>query len=124
VLGTFATLALVLTAVGIFATVASAVATRTREMGVRLALGAPPASVVRLVVRDALIPVALGSAAGIASTHWLQRIAEAQLFGVRAADPAALAGAVAVVASAAVAASYVPARQATRVDPISVLRAE
>ncbi len=78
----------------------------------------------RLVVRDALIPVAVGGVAGIASTYWLRRIAEAQLFDVHVRDPIALAGAAAVVGAAALVAAYLPGRQATRVDPISVLRTE
>lgn len=124
VLGTFAALALILTALGIFAAVASAVAIRTREMGVRLALGAPPRSLVALVVWQALTPVALGIVAGIAATQWLRRIAEAQLFEVNAGDLFTIAVAAVVVAAAALLAAYVPALQATRVDPIGVLRAE
>jgi hypothetical protein len=124
VLGTFATLALVLTALGIFAAVASAVATRTREMGVRLALGAPPRSLVALVVGQALTAVALGIVAGVAAIQWVRRIAEAQLFEVNARDPLTIIIAAVVVAAAALVAAYVPARHATRVDPIGVLRAE
>lgn len=121
VLGTFAMLALVLTAMGIFAAVAFAVATRTREMGVRLALGAPPRSLVRLVLRQAVTPVAVGILAGIVATQWLRHIAKTQLFEVDARDPVTLAAAVVTVALAA---AYLPARHATRVDPIDILRAE
>lgn len=124
VLGTFAVLALVLASLGIFATVAFAVATRTREMGVRLALGAPPRSLVRLIVREALIPVVLGILAGLAAAHALRRIAEAQLFEVNARDPLTLLAAAITVAAVALVAAYLPARHVTRVDPIGVLRAE
>jgi putative ABC transport system permease protein len=124
VLGTFAGLALVLTALGIFAAVAFAVAARTREMGVRLALGASPRSLVRLVVRQAITPVGVGILAGLAAAQWLRRVAEAQLFDVDARDPATLVAAVAIVAAAAVVAAYLPARRTTRIDPIDVLRTE
>lgn len=124
VLGTFATLALVLTSLGIFAAVAFAVAARTREMGVRLALGAPPHSLVRLVVWQALTPVVVGIVTGLAAAQWLRRIAEAQLFDVNARDPVTLTAAAITVAAASLVAAYLPARHATRVDPIGVLRAE
>ena len=124
VLGAFAVLALSLTALGIFAAVAFAVAARTREMGVRLALGAPPRSLVRLVVRQAVTPVVVGILLGLVATQLLRRIAEAQLFEVNARDPLTLAAAVVTVAVAALVAAYLPARHATRVDPIGVLRTE
>jgi hypothetical protein len=124
VLGTFAILALGLTALGVFAAVAFAVAARTREMGVRLALGAPPRSLVRLMVRQAITPVGVGLLGGLAATQWLRRIAEAQLFAVDARDPVTLAAAAITVAAAALAAAYLPARHASRVDAIGALRAE
>jgi predicted permease len=124
VLGTFAGLALVLTSLGIFAVVAFVVAGRTREMGVRLALGASPHSLVRLVVRQAVTPVGIGILAGLAASQWLRRIAETRLFDVNAHDPVTLVAAVTTVAVAAVIAAYLPARRTTRVDPIEVLRAE
>lgn len=124
VLGSFAALALGLTALGIFAVVAFVVAARTREMGVRLALGAQPHSLVMLVVRQALAPVAAGLLAGLVAAQWLRRLAEAQLFEVNARDPATLAAAAITVTAAALVAAYVPARHASRVDPIVVLRAE
>lgn len=124
VLGTFAGLALVLTALGMFAAVASAVAARTREMGVRLALGASPRSLVGLIVRQSVTPVAIGTVLGLVAAHWLRRFAEAQLVEVDTRDPVTLVAAVSTVLLAALVAAYVPARQTTRVDPISVLRAE
>lgn len=124
VLSTFGVLGLTLTALGVFGTVAFLVTTRMREMGVRLALGAHPRSLVKLVVRQALAPVAIGIAAGIAATLWLQHVAEAQLINVNARDPLTLLAAVATVAVAALVAAYLPARHVTRVDPIRVLRAE
>jgi predicted permease len=124
VLGTFAVLALILTVLGIFAAVAFVVATRTREIGVRLALGAQPGSLVRLVLRQAVTPVAVGILAGLLGTLWLRRIVEAQLIEVNARDPVTLAASIITVAAAAVLAAYLPARHTTRVNPIEVLRAE
>ena len=123
-LGTFAALALVLTALGIFGVVAIAVAARTREMGVRLAIGAPPRSLIQLVVRQALTPVVFGVLVGLLATQWLRPILEAQLYEVNARDPVTLAAAAVTVVAAALLASYLPARRACRVDPIAVLRAE
>jgi putative ABC transport system permease protein len=124
VLTTFAVLGLTLTALGVFGAVAFLVATRTREMGVRLALGAQPRSLVRLVVWQALAPVAIGILAGLVVTLWLRRIAEAQLIDVNARDPLMLVAAVMTVALAALVAAYLPARHVTRVDPMGVLRTE
>jgi len=124
VLGGFAMLALGLTALGTFSVVAFAVAARKREMGVRLSIGATPRSLVRLVVRQALTPVVLGLFIGLAATEWLKRLAAAQLFAVDVRDPVTLATAALVVVSAALLAAYLPARHASRVDPVTVLRAE
>jgi putative ABC transport system permease protein len=123
-LATFAGLALALTGLGIFAVVAFAVAARRREMGVRLAIGAPPRSLVQLVVRQALTPVVIGMLIGLLATQWLRPIVEAQLYEVNARDPVTLAAAAVTVAAAAFLAAYLPARHASRVDPIAVLRAE
>ena len=124
VLGTFAVLALVLTSLGVFAAVAFTVATRTREMGVRLALGAPAQSLVRLVVRQAVMPVGLGILAGVVAVEWLRTVADAQLFDVNTRDPLMLALAALTVAVSALAAAYLPARHVTRVNAMDVLRAE
>lgn len=124
VLTTFAVLGPTLTALGVFGAVAFVVATRTREMGVRLALGAQPPSLVRLVVRQALAPVAIGILTGLVATLWLRRIAEAQLIDVNARDPLMLVAAAMTVALAALVVAYLPARHVTRVDPMGVLRAE
>jgi predicted permease len=124
VLGGFAGLALVVTMVGVFGVVAYLVAARVRELGIRIAMGAAPRALVALVVRQALVPVAAGIAGGLVAVHWARRFAEAQLFRVDARDPWMLAAAVMAVAAAAAMAAYVPARRATRVDPITVLRVE
>lgn len=124
VLTTFAVLGLTLTALGVFGAVAFLVATRTREMGVRLALGAQPRSLLRLVVWQALAPVAAGILAGWVATLLLRHIAEAQLIDVNARDSLMLVASVITVALAALVAAYLPARHVTRVDPMGVLRAE
>jgi predicted permease len=124
VLGTFATLALALMAVGIFGVVAFLVAIRTHEMGIRLALGATPSSLVRLMVGQSLAPVGVGLVVGLLATRGLTRLAEAHLFAVQVRDPVTLAGAAATVVVAALLAAYLPARQAMRADPTVVLRAE
>ena len=124
VLATFAGLAITLTALGVFAVVSFAVVARTREMGVRLAIGASPSAILRLVMRQALTPVVLGLFAGLVATQSLKRIAEAQLYEVDVRDPATLVAAAMTVLSAALFAAYVPARRASRTDPAVVLRAE
>jgi putative ABC transport system permease protein len=124
VLGTFAALGLGLTALGIFAIVRFLVVSRTREMGVRLALGASPRSLVRSVMREALTPVAAGILIGVLATHWIRRIVETQLFQINAQEPLTLAAAALTVAVAALMAAYLPARHASRVDPSVVLRVE
>jgi predicted permease len=124
VLSSLAVLALGLTSLGIFSVVGYLVAARMREMGVRLAIGASPKSLVALVIRQALAPVAIGIAGGVLLIAWGKSLAEAQLFKVDTSDPAALTVTIATVVVAALAAAYVPARRATRVNPTEVLRAE
>ncbi|MBZ5498918.1 MAG: ABC transporter permease [Acidobacteriia bacterium] len=124
VLTSFAAMALGLTVLGVFGVVASLVATRTREMGIRVAIGASPQSLVRLFLRQTLLPVAAGLVLGLLATHWAARLAEAQLFKVDTHDPTTLALAGVAVVGTALIAAYLPARRAARVDPIVVLRAE
>ena len=120
----FAALALGLTALGIFSVMSYIVTTRTREMGVRLAIGASPRSLVSLMIRQSLLPVSIGIAAGLVLATWGGRLAEAQFFKVSAKDPVMLALAALTVVVATLAAAYLPARRATRVNPAEVLRAE
>ena len=124
VLTGMAALALGLTALGIFSVVAYLVAARTREMGVRLAIGASPRSLARLVMRESLTPVAVGVAAGFFLIQWGKKLAEAQLFKVDTGDPIALLAAMVTVIAAAISAAYLPARRATRINPTDVLRSE
>jgi putative ABC transport system permease protein len=124
VLGSLAALALGLTALGIFSVVAYLVAARTREMGVRLAIGASPGSLVGLMVKQTLVPVLAGLIGGLFLAKWGSGLAKAQLFEVDTSDPRMLALSAIVVVVAAVAAAYLPARRATRINPTEVLRAE
>ncbi len=124
VLTSFAAMALGLTVLGVFGVVATLVSARTREMGIRVAIGATPQSLVHLFLRQTLVPVAAGLALGLLAARWLARLAEAQLFKVDAHDPATLAMAAAAVVGSAFIAAYLPARRAARVDPVVVLRAE
>jgi ABC-type antimicrobial peptide transport system permease subunit len=98
------------------------VAQRIPEIGVRIALGANRADVVRLIVVDALYPVAAGVALGLAALVPLSRAYRSYLFEVSPADPASLAAAVALLVTAALAAAYVPARRAAGIDPLTALR--
>jgi len=120
----FAAIALVLAAVGIFGVLSYAVSQRTREIGIRMALGAQGRSVVGLVVRQAMLLVAAGIAAGLALGLSLSQTMTRMLFGVTPTDPATFAGVAVLLASVALLASYLPAWRATRVDPIVALRSE
>jgi putative ABC transport system permease protein len=123
-LSLFAALALAIVAVGLYGVVAHVVTLRTREIGVRMALGAPRSSVVGQVIGDALLLVALGVAAGGVATWYAGAAVNAFLYRVQPADPRAFAGAAATLLIVALCAAIGPARRAARVDPIVALRAE
>jgi putative ABC transport system permease protein len=118
----FAVLALILAASGIYGVLSQAVAQRTSEIGIRMALGADAGRVVRLMLRSAMTSVAAGAAVGVAAAMALVRLLQSFLFEVQALDPAAFAAAGAVLAAVALVAAYLPARRATRVDPLNALR--
>ena len=122
--GLFAAAALVLAAVGIYGVVAFSVARRTREIGIRVALGAQRSDVLRLVVGEGARMAALGVAIGIAASLAITRLMSTLLFGVTSTDPLTFAGVAVLLASAALFASCIPARRALRVDPITALRYE
>ena len=114
--------ALVLAATGLYATMAFAVRRRTREIGVRMALGAQASDVSVMVVRQGFTLVAVGAAAGLAGAFAAGRAIESQLYGVSPADATSFAGAAALLAVAAMLAAWLPARRATHVDPVIALR--
>jgi predicted permease len=123
-LGAFAVLALVLAAVGIYGVMAFVVGQRTREIGIRIALGAHPGSVVRLVLRQALLLAAAGVVAGAAGALLATRLLSGLLFEVRATDPFTYTLIAALLALTAAVAAWRPARRAAAVDPITALRAD
>jgi len=123
-LGSFAAVALLLAVIGLYGVLSYAVTQRTSELGVRFALGATPGRVVRMVLGDGLRLVAAGAAVGLAAGAVAARLMSGLLFGIRAFDPAAFAGAAALLLAVAALASLVPARRASRLDPMSALRSE
>ena len=116
--------AILLAAVGLYAAMSQAVARRTREIGVRLALGAVPGDVRRLVLREAIALAILGSAAGLGLALAAGQVIRERLFGVGPSDPVSLAVAIGVLGAVALVAAWSPARRAARVDPVDALRAE
>ncbi len=123
-LGAFAGLALVLAAVGIYGITAYSVAQRTREMGLRMALGAQPGAVLGMVLKEAGLLAGVGLAAGLALALAATRVMASLLFGVPATDPTTFAAVAFALAVVSLAAAYVPGRRATRVDPMVALRAD
>jgi putative ABC transport system permease protein len=121
-LSTFAALALALAAVGIAGVVGYSVAQRRQEIGVRMALGAQARDVLRMVIGQSLTWTAGGLIAGVAASAVVLRFLASLLYGVRPLDPLVIAAAALLLTAVAAAASYLPARRAARVDPVSVLR--
>jgi predicted permease len=124
VLGTFAGIALLLAASGIYSVLSRAVAQRTQEIGIRMALGADARSVIGLMLSTAMRSVAAGLAAGALAGLAAVRLLTSYLFGITPLDPAAFAGAALLLTLVALASAYIPARRATRVDPLSALRSQ
>jgi putative ABC transport system permease protein len=122
--GAFAVLALVLAIVGVYGVVSYLVSQRTREIGIRMALGARPSGVVRLVVTRSLVPIALGTASGIVAALLTSRFVGAMLYDVKPSDPWVLTMIASGLAAVGITASWIPARRAASVDPLTVLRAE
>jgi len=120
----FAAVAVTLAAIGLYGVIAAVVSGRTREIGVRLAIGARPADVLRQVVGQAMRLVGAGIAVGLAGALALTRLIGSQLFGVAPADPVTFGAVIVLLAAVGLAASLVPALRAARVDPVEALRAE
>ncbi len=123
-LGLFASMAVLLAALGIFGVISYAVTQRSREIGIRMALGAHPGSVMRLVLSNAAVLILSGIGLGLAGALALSRSLSGLLFNLSPTDPSTLAGVALLLSAVALLASYLPARQATRVDPLLTLRSE
>jgi len=122
--GSFAAVALLLAAIGIYGVMSFAVAQRTHEIGLRIALGASPARVLRLVLREGILLALGGLLLGLGGAYFVGRLMKSLLYQVNAMDPAAVSGVTAVLLLSALLACYIPARRATQVDPIVALRDE
>ena len=120
----FGVLATMLAALGLYGVMAFMVARRTREIGIRMALGALRGNVLWLVMREVALVTGVGIAVGLPLAYGAGHLVQAQLFGVQAWDLAALAGATLIIAMAAALAGFLPARRATAIDPINALRYE
>ena len=123
-LAAFAGVALVLAAVGIYGVMSHSVSRRTHEMAVRMALGAQPGAVMRMVVGESMLLAVVGGTAGVAGALALTPLMKTLLYGVRASDPATFAAVAGLLGLVALLASYIPARRATKVDPMVALRYE
>jgi putative ABC transport system permease protein len=123
-LGAFGGVALLLAAVGVFGVVSYSVASRTREFGVRAALGASPGSIRRMILMEGLVLGGMGLGLGLAAALGLARFLKSELYGVTVYDPTTFLASAAVLLAVALVACYIPARRAMRLDPIAALRCE
>jgi ABC-type antimicrobial peptide transport system permease subunit len=120
-LGLFAGISMLLAALGIHGVVSFGVAQRTREFGLRMALGSTPGQLTSMVIRHGLTTALIGLGAGMAGAAALALAMRALLYGVAPLDPAVMAGVAALLLAVALVANYVPARRATRIDPLQAL---
>jgi predicted permease len=120
----FGGVALLLAAIGLYGVLSYAVAQRTNEIGIRMALGAERGTVVRMILRETAVLILIGLAAGVPASLACARLIQSKLFGLKPADPVTLAGAVGIMIAVAIASGYLPARRASRVDPLIALRYE
>jgi ABC-type antimicrobial peptide transport system permease subunit len=124
IMGVFGAIALALACFGIYAVISYSVEQRRREMGIRMALGAAPSGILGMVLREGMALTTAGIAIGIVASLGLTRYLSSLLYAVKPADPSVFAAVSIVLALAAAAGCYFPARRATRVDPAMVLREE
>jgi ABC-type antimicrobial peptide transport system permease subunit len=122
--GGYGVLALLLSLIGLYGVMSFVVTRRTREIGIRVALGATGASAVRLILRDAVTMIAVGMALALPCVAVLGKLIQSQLFGVTATDPATIATAALVLAVGALVAAFIPAWRASNVSPTDALRLE
>jgi putative ABC transport system permease protein len=120
----FAVTALLLTMMGIYGVVAFLVGRRSREIGIRMAMGAQRGDILRLVLHQGMKPVAIGSLGGLVGSLAASRLVASQLYGVSSTDPLTLASIIALLLATALLACWLPARRAARVDPMEALRYE
>jgi putative ABC transport system permease protein len=123
-LGLFGALALLLASIGIYGVLAYSVAQRTSEIGLRMALGAQPRQVLGLVLRQGMLLALIGAAVGVVVALPVARMAASLLYGVSATDPLTYVGITLLLMAVALLACYLPARRATRIDPLIALRVE
>jgi ABC-type antimicrobial peptide transport system permease subunit len=123
-MGIFAVIALVLTTVGLYGVISYLVNQRTQEIGIRMALGAQVGQILRMVMRHAMLLVAIGIGVGLTASWLLTRLIETLLFQVSATDPITFVGISVLLVAVALAACYLPARRAARVDPLRALHYE
>jgi ABC-type antimicrobial peptide transport system permease subunit len=124
VFGVFAAVALGLAIAGIYGVLSDLVSQRTRDIGIRLALGAERGSIVRMVLAQAIRPTLAGLTAGVVATLGLGRLLAGLVYGVRPADPLTIGAVAVALLGAACVAAWLPARRATRVDPMVALRTD
>ena len=120
----FGLLALILACVGLYGVMSYGVARRTKEMGIRMALGARRQKIIWLVLKESLLLIAIGIAIGLPAAYALTRLAASMLFGLEATDPATFAGVAIILTTVALLSCYLPARRATKIDPMIALRYE
>ena len=123
-LSLFSVVALVLAAIGVYGVVSYVVSQRSREIGIRIALGARAVQVTGMVMRRTLVPIAVGIGAGVFGAHLASRLLTSMLFDVRPGDPAVLGAIVALLSASGVLASLIPARRAAAIDPLIALKEE